>query len=149
VVGGVGLAALLLIVLWARSFRVAYVYGGYNTLSAIQYRIVSLRGNLEAALWFWHRGHVPEAVAVEGFSTALSDSSTPPARIFHFSQSEYGGINHALIAAPYWFLLILPATVAFLPWIRWRFTLPTLLIATTLVALVLGLIIAVLRWPAG
>ena len=44
---------------------------------------------------------------------------------------------------------MLSATLAVAPWLRWRFTLRTLLIATTLVAVVLGLIVAVLRWPAG
>jgi hypothetical protein len=50
---------------------------------------------------------------------------------------------------PIW-LIVLPLSVlSAAPWIKWRFTLRTLLIATTLVALVLGLIVAVLRWPAG
>jgi hypothetical protein len=43
------------------------------------------------------------------------------------------------------------AAVPWLPWIRRsiRFSLRTLLIATTLVAVGLGLIVAMLRWPAG
>jgi ABC-type Fe3+-siderophore transport system permease subunit len=32
---------------------------------------------------------------------------------------------------------------------RWRFSLRTLLIATTLVAAVLGLIVSILKWPTG
>jgi hypothetical protein len=41
--------------------------------------------------------------------------------------------------------------IAIGPWLPWpnRFSLRTLLIVTTLVALVLGLIVAVLRLPAG
>lgn len=36
-------------------------------------------------------------------------------------------------------MAIFPATIACLPWVRWKFSLRTLLIATTLVAVVLGL----------
>jgi hypothetical protein len=55
-----------------------------------------------------------------------------------------------LIRVPYWFPVVLSLVVAVAPWLRWsrRFSLRTLLIATTLVAVVLGLIVAVLRWPA-
>jgi hypothetical protein len=42
---------------------------------------------------------------------------------------------------PFWPLILEAVLVAVLPWIRWRFSLRTLLIATTLVALVLGLIV--------
>jgi hypothetical protein len=49
--------------------------------------------------------------------------------------------------------LVLPCAVmltalAAVPWLQGRFTLRTLLIATTLVAVMLGLVVAVLRWPA-
>jgi hypothetical protein len=45
---------------------------------------------------------------------------------------------------PHWFPVLLLATSAVAPWyrrIRWRFSLRTLLIATTLVAVVLGLVV--------
>jgi hypothetical protein len=59
--------------------------------------------------------------------------------------------EHFSFIAPYWFLILLTAAIAAAPWLRWpkRFSLRTLLIATTLVAVVLGLIVAVLRWPVG
>jgi hypothetical protein len=41
------------------------------------------------------------------------------------------------------------AALALAPWLRCRFSLRTLLIATTLVAVVLGLIVAMVRWQAG
>ncbi len=46
-------------------------------------------------------------------------------------------------------LTVICGALATAPWLRFRFSLRTLLIATTLVAVVLGLIVAVLRWPAG
>jgi hypothetical protein len=52
---------------------------------------------------------------------------------YWLSSTDYG------VLVPHWFLLVLAGTFAALPWLRWRFTLRTLLIATTLVAVVLGL----------
>jgi hypothetical protein len=45
------------------------------------------------------------------------------------------------IYAPYWFLVLLSAAFATAPWVRWpkRFSLRTLLIVTTLIAVLLGL----------
>ena len=44
---------------------------------------------------------------------------------------------------PYWLPCLAAATIALLPWLKWskRFSLRTLLIATTLVAVALGLIV--------
>jgi hypothetical protein len=53
---------------------------------------------------------------------------------------------------PFWAMVFAISILAITPWLPcWthRFSLRTLLIATTLVAMVLGLIAAVLRWPQG
>jgi hypothetical protein len=55
--------------------------------------------------------------------------------------------NISFIYFPYWFSILLVTTLAALPWLRWRFSLRTLLIATTLVAVVLGLIVWLLARP--
>jgi hypothetical protein len=46
------------------------------------------------------------------------------------------------VAVPFWFVTLVAVVGGLIPWIRWskRFSLRTLLIATTLVAVVLGLI---------
>lgn len=44
-------------------------------------------------------------------------------------------------AVPHWLLLLLAATISAMPWIKWRFSLRTLLIATTLVAVGLGIVV--------
>ena len=52
---------------------------------------------------------------------------------------------HAMsVAVSHWLLLLVAATLAALPWTKWhcRFSLRTLLIATTLIGLILGTIIA-------
>src|SRR4029078_4692141 len=55
------------------------------------------------------------------------------------------------LTVPYWASLLLTVALSTAPWIGWsrRCSLRTLLIVTTLVAVVLGLIVAVLRWPVG
>jgi hypothetical protein len=50
--------------------------------------------------------------------------------------------------APDWFVLIVIATFATLPWLRWRFSLRTLLIAVTAIAVVLGLVVWSIRRSA-
>jgi hypothetical protein len=54
---------------------------------------------------------------------------------------ELAGVRFTVL--PYSSLVLLSATFATVPWIRWskRFTLRTLLIATTLVAVILGAIV--------
>ena len=44
---------------------------------------------------------------------------------------------------PHWFPVLITAMVAIAPWITWRFSLRTLLIASTLIAVVLGIVVAV------
>jgi hypothetical protein len=53
-------------------------------------------------------------------------------------------INTSTIVVPHWFPALLMITLAILPWLWWprRFSLRTLLIATTLIAVVLGLAVA-------
>jgi hypothetical protein len=49
------------------------------------------------------------------------------------------GARYSEVIVPFWLLVLPLITLAVAPWLRWRFTLRTLLIATTLVAVVLGL----------
>ena len=54
----------------------------------------------------------------------------------------YFGYGGGVVALPYWFAVLLAVTLAVAPWVRqlnWRFSVRTLLITTTLVAVVLGL----------
>jgi hypothetical protein len=66
-----------------------------------------------------------------------ASTSTPP--VWGFGSSR-AGKNIRMFFLPYWFPFLLGATLAAAPWIKWRFSLRTLLIATTLVAFLLGLI---------
>ncbi len=44
------------------------------------------------------------------------------------------------VVVPYWIPILLSGSVAALPWVKWQFSLRTMLIATTLIAVVLGLV---------
>ena len=58
-----------------------------------------------------------------------------------WSYCPYGEPLAEGIVFAYWLIAIATATLPFLPWLRRRFSLRTLLIATTLVAVGLGLIV--------
>jgi hypothetical protein len=60
---------------------------------------------------------------------------------FHVRQL-LGGFELVL---PHWFVVGIVATLTSIPWLRWQFSLRTLLIATTLVAALLGLIAYAVR----
>ena len=57
----------------------------------------------------------------------------------------YHGQNSTIAVIPYWSAALLTGTLTAAPWIPRRFSLRTLLIATTLVAMVLGLIVILSR----
>jgi hypothetical protein len=50
-----------------------------------------------------------------------------------------------LVFVPHYALMLFPAACATLPWLRWRFSLRTLLILMTLAAAVLGLVVYAVR----
>jgi hypothetical protein len=65
------------------------------------------------------------------------DPSPPPGVLAN--DSIY--FNDSYFRLPIWWLAGGAIAAVVVPWLRWRFSLRTLLIATTLVALVLGLIV--------
>jgi hypothetical protein len=71
--------------------------------------------------------------------------SEPPIRDPNMSQ---GGVRVAIwsrgiwaIQAPCWLLVIITAVIGAAPWLRWSFSLRTLLMVTAFVAVVLGLVV--------
>jgi hypothetical protein len=63
--------------------------------------------------------------------------------VWTFDESVRRGVGAPTIfSAPYWTLAALSAGLATVPWIPRRFSLRMLLLATTLVAVVLGLAVA-------
>jgi hypothetical protein len=127
------LACVLLIVLWVRSYwhrqfifsvNKSALYTGVGSDSGIvQFSRQTLTNEEYSGSRSWSYNSV---------SNRLLYGDT-----FRWSTSKAG----LLVRAPHWSLILLSAGFATLPWLRWQFTLRTLLIATTLVGVVLGIIV--------
>jgi len=133
-----GIAAVLLVALWVRG------YWWFDCISGpipAPFTVQSLKGNVDAIKylhltsgfifpWKW------VIFAVEDFGPPTFEI---PSWSFTSNQVE------VVVRFPYWIVVLIFATFAATPWLGSRFTLRTLLIATTLVAVGLGLIV----WAAG
>jgi hypothetical protein len=137
-----GLACVLLVMLWVRN---RYVYDSlHGPISGETLLILTSRHDgLAIGLRFgemqfrdgnsWQTNAFPTDLRrPDDYATAYGFSGR--------NSSEFKAVH-----IPYWFLVPLSATLAAIPWIRWRFSLRTLLIAITLVAVVLGVIAWVSR----
>ena len=140
-----GVVAVLLCVLWVRS------YWWFDVLSlntrGHAWSAMVLRGDLgvqivptvvPAPVLEWHIGVTP-APAEHTYS--LFDGTQM--RAMRILAGVHFGTSVAVTAAWFPFPLILVATLltGALPWLRWRFSLRTLLIATTLIAVIMGLVV--------
>jgi hypothetical protein len=129
-----GIACVLLIVLWVRSYWWMEQLSG--PLSRTRILVVgSIEGGLLVQVPFHDWGYIWK---VRSNSLKSGGRSS-----FRFG-SEFRRIPEGF-CLPHWSLVVLYATLAAVPWLRWRFSLRTLLIATTAIAVVLGLIV----WAAS
>ena len=155
-----GLAAVLLILLWVRSYSWSDTilcmkhssgsswFGTYESDSSsttVTSELGTIKLCWEQSPDFAHdswefRSETTDRPIIEKIELGylgLKTEMTWYGRLFAVSHQTFLLVAVLLTAAPW------------LRSLRWRFSLRTLLIATTLVAVVLGLIVAVLRWPAG
>jgi hypothetical protein len=131
-----GVLTLLILVLWARSYWrsdkiVSTGDAGTLALSTEQGRLTIEILNERVLL--------PEGWSHGSFPTYDDDSLSgdEPRTLLGFGwEMDHGSIT---VAVPFWILWILALTCAAFPWMHRRFSLRTLLAATTLVAVVLGL----------
>jgi hypothetical protein len=133
-----GLAAVLLIIMWARS------YGTWDRC----FRTGKNHGlQLNSTL-----GHVVLVVAERPqkfIPFFIAHVPTPERFQAEFDKNVLGFYSERtpsglILDVPYWFLLLLSIAAAVAPWrrqLRWQFSLRTLLVATTIVAVMLGLIV--------
>jgi hypothetical protein len=134
------IVAVLVCALWVRSYTIA---DGVTRLGKTELVILSFRGVLD----FGVNGD-PSAPHIVGTGwihyendvTGDSVESLPYRFGFHIANLEDGSW-----AIPHWFAAMLCVGMAAAAWFRWRFSLRTLLIATTLIAVVLGLIVWAVR----
>jgi hypothetical protein len=123
-----GVVAVLVCVLWVRSY---YWYDFTQGPAGITSASGSLYVRKEVAI-----------IRFAGLRTLLPPLAANPLGMFSIAskgaivQPAPGGIT-----LPYWLLLSFIAGITIVPWLRWRFSLRTLLITTTLVAVLLGLFV--------
>ena len=132
---GWGVAAVLLCVLWVRSYLSSdFALGAMDNNRA--FNLNSVLGRLVIVTTDYPPSMTPPSLAYGSFGS--------PIDIYQFDHG-FGGFyierNPGTLAVvlPYWSFVFAAATLAALPWLPKRFSLRTLLIATTLVAVVLGL----------
>jgi hypothetical protein len=133
-----GLAALLLIVLWVRSYWWIDFVTVPNPMAA---QISSGRGTIR-----FPRQNVPTPSwrfvtisMVEVAAELKAQGEEPP--VSPRPPLLYFDIKPSYVALSYLYPLVVFGAITGIPWIGNRFSLRTLLIATTLVAVVLGLIV--------
>src|SRR4051794_512322 len=128
-----GIACVLLIVLWVRSYW--RWDAAWKFTPATELDIDTQNG--EAFLrYFSPPVSTMKTTIGVGTKPALDIDVMPPNSHAGFCFRR-GGQSIGLFV-PFWFLTLITAPLAVAPWITWRFTLRTLLIVTTLVAVVLG-----------
>jgi hypothetical protein len=125
-------ACVTLIALWVRS------YWRHDSIGVSETEIHSLRSRIVI-------------IADPGKHDFLRTRSTPVSLEFLSSVYRldnrwgFGSVNDSrmyVYVTPHWFYILMAVMVAATPWIPRRFSLRTLLIATALVAVVLGIIFA-------
>jgi hypothetical protein len=138
-------ACVLLIALWVRSLGVRDSWRRCDGKTLLN--IQSYRGELGIGYWAFPKP-IPWQWSVETFDEP-AERLWPPMK--DKVPLSYVGIRWQtmpplnLFAVRYWCPIVLTATLAILPWLSrhgWRFSLRALLIATTLIAAVLGIIAA-------
>ncbi len=139
---GCGIACVLLIALWVRSYF-AFDFFNHGFPDKSGYIVESINGALVIA--YFNRPVILDS----GYGTHAPDVGQSATR--NTWKGTWAGFRLAVdksfgyrIALPFWFLTLLLMAIGALPWFRWsnRFTLRTLLIATTLFAVVVGLIVS-------
>jgi hypothetical protein len=136
-----GVVAVLLCVLWVRSYwicdEVAKVDGmGYfPTLGSNSGTVYYARSKISIFL-------SPDSPIYSQSWTYRCQDATKPQTLFRWSPNSEWYVS---IYVPYWLPVLVTVAIAAGLWLPSRFSLRTLLIATTLVAVALGLIVWVSR----
>jgi hypothetical protein len=142
------IACVLLIVLWVRSYwRSDNALGPMSKstavlLSSYHGRLSAIVEQIEIPKWDYSHNSRAEQLA----ATSSASVGRTFARLFvirFISQKKNSGVS-----LPYTYPVLLTCALAVVPWIRhlrWSYSLRTLLIAVTLVAVVLGLIVWISR----
>ena len=144
-----GVACLLLIVLWVHSYwyrdlvMAQHPAWGDITVTSLQSKVSWIVGRPRPSRQKprFEMRSIPIALAIaemEGMEPALPEGHSASSFTTERWRDSFG------MVLPYWFLILCVLVLAAVPWLPLskRFSLRTLLIATTLIAVVLGLVVA-------
>jgi hypothetical protein len=136
-------ACVLLIALWVRSYYRNDVLFGPDFTSGI-----SGLGSVQGGVSFFKSSRRPLPGEQWRIRSDVIGEDGPDDQWTLWPEYEIGYGFGALkrpaftvLVIPHWFLVLLFAFIAVLPWLPSRFTTRTILIATTVIALLLGLIV--------
>jgi hypothetical protein len=141
-----GIACVLLIALWVHTLHYQVrVEGWISTSHFVRFTTFKHWNEVEATSYEIKAGNwYPKKTFQNNRVAPSQEKGASPLRRWQFSHSTGPGESHTSITFPVWLSELLLALLAIAPWLRHRptrFSLRTLLIATTLVAVVLGLIV--------
>ena len=132
-------ACVLLVGLWVRSYYFADVFTSIRSSTKV-ITVVSCDGRLMVCSTPQTIGHKPGFVAAR----TASNSSLPGPPMPYWGVHFHHAPMQWTLTLWYWSAVIPTVIIALLasyPWLRWRFSLRTLLIAMTLVAVALGIFV--------
>ena len=129
-------ACVLLIALWVRSYWWFTLAVTTNSLKQVH----SLEGTVGLVISSARpRPHSWQVVDCSISELSEAGSVIEPSGKYGFSLDHTQ--QFTFVQVPYWLLVFIASIPASAPWIRWTFSLRTLLIVTTLVAVGLGVVI--------
>jgi hypothetical protein len=135
---GCGILCVLLIVLWVRSYSWLN-QAQYKLSNTASFVVLSAGGTISAA---WMESRAP--IVSSFYSAPITRAEIDNYRRIRWQITLSRGLKE--IRVPTWFAALVSSIVAATPWIPIkRFSLRTLLIATTLVAVVLGALVYAMR----
>jgi hypothetical protein len=148
-----GIACLLLVVLWVRSYSwVDNIIGPSKGSS--RFGVATANGWLTVRYGNgkFNQQAFPEwtllstsAAEMEETYKQMEDSIKRTTATFSRPIHRFGWIQDWGFQFPYWLPAVLLLTLAVAPWLRMRFSLRTLLIGMTVAAVLLGIVVYVIR----
>jgi hypothetical protein len=143
-------ACVLVIALWVRGYWWADNAVSQPSTLLRQFGFISKRGRLtfivsqrnpraRAGVYFPKRWRIDS----DSLSRTTRHTAVPPRRMWVYEVDKRAG---RLIVIPHWSTVLLFGTLAsclWLPWFKWRFSMRTLLIVTALVAVAMGIVVAI------
>jgi hypothetical protein len=145
-----GLITVLLLMLWVRSYwwfdvwRIDPIYKAYSIGGQSGSGCFVLDCGNSFIPAFPQTNFRYQCTKLEKLVPELQNYGLFSSRVWGRFSARIEGRNYFSFVVPYWFLVLAAALWAAIPWLPWwssRFSLRTLLIATTLVAVLLGLVV--------